>query len=247
MINSTNNKKGSAIITAVGMGTVLLIIIAGMFSFSQYRTQTVILESKKVKALALAEAGLDVAIAELNSDSTFATHEVKINTSDKSLDWKDEKDWENKLEEISSNKYHKSNHNFSIDSDSGKGTLSGQLGDGQFKVRIGTIPYDDNPNTPAINESKAYVKIESMGIYDNVVRKVVAVVNRRYPTREFLMYDGGVLSLIYGQTGEHDPNGVNVFSTGHLYGDKGIEIGRITMTEHNTAKPGTTSKNSKIV
>ena len=248
MINSNNiNKKGSAIITAVGMGTVLLIIIASLFSFSKYRTQTVILESKKVKALALAEAGLDIALAELSNDSTFATHDVDINPNDKTLDWKDdEKEWENKLEEISSNKYHNSDHNFKIDSDSGKGTLSGQLGDGEFKVKIGTIPYDDNPNTPAINEARAYVKIESLGMYDNVVRKVIAVVNRRYPTREFLMYDGGVLSLIYGQTGNRDPNGVNVFSTGHLYGDKGIEIGRITMTDHNSAIPGTTQKLDNI-
>ena len=230
MINSTNNKKGSAIITAVGMGTVLLIIIAAVFSFSQYRTQTVIQESKKVKALALAEAGLEVAIGELYNNSVFATHEVTINQSEKRLDWSKEVNWENKLEENSNNKYHKSNHGFKIDSDSGTGTLSGKLGDGEFKVKVGSIPYDDDEKTATIDESKAYVKIESMGIYDNTVRRVIAIVNRRYPTREFLMYDGGVLSLIYGQT---TGGGYNVFSTGHLYGHKGIEISKVMNTRHN--------------
>ena len=229
MINSTNNKKGSAIITAVGMGTVLLIIIAAVFSFSQYRTQTVIQESKKVKALALAEAGLEVAIGELYNNSVFATHEVTINQSEKRLDWSKEVNWENKLEENSNNKYHKSNHGFKIDSDSGTGTLSGKLGDGEFKVKVGSIPYDDDEKTATIDESKAYVKIESMGIYDNTVRRVIAIVNRRYPTREFLMYDGGVLSLIYGQT---TGGGYNVFSTGHLYGHKGIEISKVMNTRY---------------
>ena len=101
MITETNNnKKGSAIITAVGMGTVLLIIIAAVFSFSKYRTQTVVQESKRVKALALAEAGLDVAIAELTDNSSFVTHKVTLNPSEKSIEWTDDElPWENKLEE----------------------------------------------------------------------------------------------------------------------------------------------------
>ena len=248
MITGTNyNKKGSAIITAVGMGTVLLIIIVAVFSFSKYRTQTVVQESKRVKALAFAEAGLDVAIAELTANSSFVTHKVTLNPSEKSIEWTDEElPWENKLEENTNNKYHKSNHSFAIDSDSDKGTLSGHLGDGLFKVRVGNIPYEDNENTPAVDESKAYVIIESMGFYDKTVRRIVAIVNKRYPTREFLMYDGGVLSLIYGQTGNKDPDGVNVFSTGHLYGHRGIEISRIKMDKHTLAPEGTTQKLNNI-
>lgn len=37
-------------------------------------------------------------------------------------------------------------------------------------------------------------------------------------------------------------NNKNVFSTGHLYGHKGIEIGRILMSSHNNAIPGTTQE-----
>ena len=241
-MKSLKNRKGSAIITAVGMGIVLLIVIAGVFSFSKYRTQTVVNESKKVKALALAEAGLEVALGELFNNSSFQTHEViKPNSSEEELTWKDNNPItrELSLEANTSN-----DHNFQEDS-SKSGTISGTLGDGKFKVRVGNIPYQDNPNTKAIDESKAYVFIEAMGMYDKTVRRIVAVVNRRYPAREFLMFDGGVLSLIYGQA-KNPSITENVFSIGHLYGDKGIEISKITMEEHNGGFSGTDQRLDNI-
>ena len=225
-------KKGSAIITAVGMGIVLLIVIAGVFSFSKYRTQTVINESRKVKALALAEAGLEVALAELFNNSAFQTHEVKKpNSAEESLEWQSAQSRDLTLED---------NSDFSFkEESSNSGTISGTLGDGRFKVRVGNIPYQDNEHTKAVDESKAYVFVESMGIYDKTVRRILAVVNRRYPTREFLMYDGGVLSVVYGQTGD---SGTNVFSVGHLYGHKGVEVSQILKSEHGSASPGTKQK-----
>ena len=231
-MNGLKNKKGSAIITAVGMGIVLLIVIAGVFSFSKYRTQTVINESKKVKALALAEAGLEVALGELFNNSTFQTHSVKINGQE--LEWDSAQTRECTLEANNEN-----DHNFNEES-SNSGTISGTLGDGKFKVRVGNIPYKDNENTKAVDESKAYVKIEAMGIYDKTVRKIEAVVNRRYPSREFLMYDGKILSVVYGQTG--DSNNSNVFSIGHLYGHEGIEISQILNSAQSPTSAGTKQK-----
>ena len=227
-----NNKKGSAIITAIGMGIVLLIVIAGVFSFSKYRTQTVINESKKVKAFALAEAGLEVALGELFNNSSFQTHKVKINGQE--LEWDNQPlERECSLEPNSEN-----DHNFS-EENSKSGTISGTLGDGKFKVRVGNIPYDDNPNTKAVDESKAYIKIESIGVYDKTYRKIVAVVNRRYPCREFLMYDGGILSVVYGQVSDSN---TNVFSIGHLYGHMGVEISQVQNDEHTFKGNGTKQK-----
>ena len=221
-----NNKKGSAVITAIGLAIVLLLVIAGVHTFTSYRTQTVVQESRKIKAFGFAEAGLELALAELYKDAKFETHEIKI--ADKELEWGNSKDRKNYLDG-------NSDHSFSIKNGS-NGTVSGTLGDGEFKVRVGNIPYEDDESTKTIDESKAYVKIESLGIYQNTVRKIIAVVNRRYPTREFLMYDGGVLSLIYGQT---NSNNKNVFATGHLYGHEGVELGRILMSKHSGASPGT--------
>lgn len=234
-MKNINNKKGSAIITAIGMGIVLLIVIAGVFSFSKYRTQTVVNESKKVKALALAEAGLEVALGELFNNASFQTHEVdKPSSADESPKWK-----ESSLNrECLLQPNNENGHNFQIDS-STSGTISGTLGDGKFKVRIGNIPYDDNPNTKAIDESKAYVFIEAMGMYDKTVRKIEAVVNRRYPCREFLMYDGGILSVVYGQSGQQYTNDSNIFSVGHLYGHQGVEISQIKYYQQQSGHDGT--------
>ena len=64
-------RRGSAIITAIGMGIVLFFIIAAVHTFSSYRMQTTIQESRRVKALALAEAGLELAIGELFRNASF--------------------------------------------------------------------------------------------------------------------------------------------------------------------------------
>jgi hypothetical protein len=208
------------------MGVVLMFIIAAVYSFSSYRMQTTIMESQRVKALAIAEAGLELAIAELLNNSSFATH-----TTTKEFVWED------KLDRRHSHS-NDSNHNLSIKSDK-SGTLIGKLGDGEFKVRIGRIPYKDDPKTKTIDESFSFVRIESLGRFEDTVRRVEAVVNRRFPAREFLMYDGGFLSLVYGEPVVQNKN---VFSTGHLYGHEGVEIGRIMYTRHQDVADGTTQE-----
>lgn len=219
-------RKGSAIITAIGMGIVLMFIIAAVQTFSSYRMQTTIQESRKVKALALAEAGLELAIGELFNNSGFLTH-----TLSKDFKWLAPVARKHTLKDISE-------HNLKIDA-TNSGLYSGTLGDGKFKVKVGKIPYIDDEKTKNIDESLSYVRVESLGIYDGTIRRVDAVINRRFPAREFLMYDGGFLSMVYGQTGVSNKN---VFSTGHLYGHKGIEIGRILMSAHSPATPGTTQE-----
>jgi len=227
IFSSTNShRSGSAIITAIGMGLVLLVIMASIHAFSSYRMQTTIQESKKVKALALAEAGLELVLGELFNNSGFVTHTLSTD-----LKWQNEENREINLKNVSE-------HDFELESAS-KGTYCGSLGDGRFKVRVGRIPYEDDLKTKNIDESLSYVRIEALGIYDTTVRRIEAVINRRYPAREFLMYDGGFLSLVFGQTNKSNKN---VFSTGHLYGHKGLEIGRILMSGHNPAIPGTTQE-----
>ena len=220
------NQKGSAIITAIGLGLVLIIVVITVHIFTSHRTQTVVNESRRVKALGIAEAGLEFIIGELYNNSNFTTHELGSD-----LSWKKELNRETTL--VSD-----TNHNFEVFSSS-KGTYSGRLGDGDFKVRIGLIPYKDNIDTKAIDESRSYLKVEALGRFENTIRRVEAYLNRRYPAREFLMYDGGILSLVFGRTGSGGITNKNIFSVGHLYGHKGIEIGRILMSKHNYTSPGT--------
>lgn len=216
-------RQGSAIITAVGLGFVLTIIIVMLHIFTSFRVQTVVREGENAKALGIAEAGLELIISELYSNSNFCTH--KINAD---LSWGSALTWESTLTNDST-------HNLVIDNKT-SGSYSGKLADGSFKVRIGVLPYQDNENTKTIDESKAFLRVESLGKYAETVRRVTAVLNRRFPAREFLMYDGDILSLVFGQTGL---NNTNYFSVGHLYGHKGIEIGQILMSRHVPASPGT--------
>lgn len=223
-------KRGSAIITAIGMGIVLMFVIFGLHTFTSYRIQTTIQSSRKAKALAIAEAGIEFALAELSYNYAFRTHEVS-----KALEWKDKIKNEQLLEE-------NSDHGFTINS-SDKGTYSGTLGDGEFKVRVGNIPFKDNDETLNIDESHSYLLIESIGKYEDTFKKVMVVVNRRYPAREFLMYDGGFLSLVFG---EPNKTNTNVFSTGHLYGHEGVEISRILTSGHSYVSPGTNQELSDM-
>ncbi len=217
------NSQGSAIITAIGMGIVLMLVIFGLHTFTSYRIQTTIQVSRKTKALAIAEAGIEAALAELSYNNDFLTHQVS-----KQLEWQGKLDNQQFLKALSS-------HNFSVNSAT-RGTYSGSLGDGDFKVRVGEIPFKDDPATKHIDESTAYLLIESLGRYQETIKKVRVVINRRYPAREFLKYDGGFLSLIFGEPGK---NNKNVFSTGHLYGHKGIEVSRILTSAHSPVAPGT--------
>lgn len=221
-----HSRNGSAIITAIGMGVVLLFIIAAVYTFSSHRMQTTIMESQKVKALGLAEAGLELAIAELLNNSAFATHETT-----RDFEWKTDLGRTVAIENDST-------HGLKATANP-RGTFHCKLGDGEFKVKIGLIPYKDDPKTKTIDESKSFLRIESLGKYENTVRRVDAVINRRFPAREFLMYDGGFLSLVYGEPGL---NNKNVFSTGHLYGHAGVEIGRILNSAHSPVAPGTTQE-----
>ncbi len=226
MIKPGKKRNGSAIITAIGMGVVLLFVIAAVYTFSSHRIQTVMLEGQKVKALAVAEAGIELVINELINNPSFETHETT-----KEFEWKAPKSRDISLKD-------NADHNLKIER-TPNGTYKGTLGDGKFKVRVGLIPYLDDPDTKTMDESRSYLRVEALGRFDNTIRKIDAVINKRFPAREFLMYDGGFLSLVYGEPGLSNKN---VFSTGHLYGHLGVEIGRIMMSAHSPVAHGTTQE-----
>lgn len=223
--------SGSTTIIAIGLGFILLIVVASIRSFTSYRIQTTVAESLSLKALAIAEAGLACIIGELTNDFTFKTHKVKIDAStpDK-LVWDSQENYTTKLEADTK-------HKFSINTNT-KGTYSGKIGEGEFKVRCGIIPYKDNPNTKYTNEQNSYYYVESMGRVGNFVKCIKAILKKRHIGHEFLMYSGDILSIVYGSP---NVNKVNKFSTGILYGHNGVEIGQILMKRHSKhgINPGT--------
>lgn len=229
---TASGRKGSAIVIALGLGFVLLIVIASLRSFTSYRVQNTIMENRNLKALALAEAGISFAMTELSLNSSFRTHKVKIDAAQKQLLW-DETNLPSWQPSIAND----DDFTFAQLNTSGKGSYQGTLGDGQFRFRVGLIEYEDNVRTRNIDESKCFFKIDSIGRVGDTMRSISCVAQRRFPGREFLMFDMEFLSIVYGEPGE---NNVNKFSTGNLYGHHGVEVGQILNRSHNRLpNPGT--------
>ncbi|HNW35987.1 MAG TPA: hypothetical protein PKM25_13700, partial [Candidatus Ozemobacteraceae bacterium] len=224
-----SRRTGSAILVALGLGFVLLIVVASLRTFSSYRIQNSITENRNLKALALAEAGVSLAMAELGLNSAFKTHTIKIDAAAKQLLWDAEENWKSSVA-------NDGDFTFAQQNGSGKGSYQCTLGDGLFRFRVGLVPYDDDPRTKNIDESKCFFKIDSMGRLGDTTRSVSCIVQRRFPGREFLMFDMQFLSIVYGEPGE---NNINKFSTGNLYGHNGVEIGQILLDGHNPCSPGT--------
>jgi hypothetical protein len=203
-------RKGSSIVLALALGIVLLILIGGLRQFSSHRIQSSIREWNSLKAISMAEAGISMLFTQLSQNLSFATHQV---TND--LKWGSG---------ISFTVV-SLNGPISVANSSGNltGSISGSPGD--FQVRCGLIPYPDDPDTKNIDESKGYLLVESIGTVFNTSRIIRAVINRRFPAKECLLYDGDVLSVVYGDdssSGEY-----NNFASGNFYGHNGVEISQV--------------------
>ncbi|MBI3038149.1 hypothetical protein HYY75_03725 [bacterium] len=200
-----------------------MLILGGLRNFSSHRIQSSIREWNNLKAESAAESGVSLILAELGQNLSLETHVVNAN-----LTWGNAKNYQAK----SFDGIHVSNNG---------GDFSGVLGSGySFHARCGCIPYADDPSTRNVDESKAFLLIESIGKYDSfgkaTFRKISSVVNRRFPAKECLLYDGQVLSVVFGETTN---TGTNVFADGNLYGHLGVEVGRVTRSNFSGGFSGT--------
>ncbi|MBP7632956.1 hypothetical protein KBA41_02210 [Candidatus Ozemobacteraceae bacterium] len=215
-------RTGSTILLALGLGIVLLISIAALRDYSSNRIAASIREWNTLKATSLAEAGLAMAVAEMSQNYNFFTHEVT-----KDLTWGNQRTISPPPAEFDG-----------VDLTFGE-NLSGSIPktEGSFEVRCGLIDYPDDTSTDNIDESKAYVYVESIGNFKSTYRKITAVLHRRFPGKECLMYDGDVLSIVFGTVGETGKT--NTFSKGNLYGHRGVEVSQILRSKCVDGNDGT--------
>lgn len=229
--NAISSKTGSAIITALGLGFILMIAIAALQTFSSQRVRFTTMETRNFMALGLAEAGLNLIQTEMRLNPGFSTHSTSKSG--------DAFTWSSKVSAAPGvNDETASPHKLAVTMGS-NGAYEGTLGDGKFKVRCGLMECADDPATENINESKCFYKVEALGKINNTVRRVEAVVQRRFIGREFLLYSGGSLSMVYGLTSDQ---GYNVFSKGHLYGHSVVEAGRILSRKQSPIGGGGTNQ-----
>ncbi|MFC1743646.1 hypothetical protein ACFL35_06595 [Candidatus Riflebacteria bacterium] len=215
------SRRGSAVIVAVGLAVVLLFLVAGFSHFSIESTRTASEEGKAYIASSYAEAGLNLVIGELRKNPEFLTH--------------------TKVDPLSGAKnyslYLQGDEAGLLKIDSGtQGVVKGTIGFGEFRVAICKVKMKDDRKTPTINESDRYYRVVSMGKYKKSVRKISAIIQKNLVGKEYLMYNGGVLPLIYGKTGVNE---YNYLGNASFYGHNGIEVGRVSMEKHQKRQPGT--------
>jgi hypothetical protein len=196
----------------MGFAGLLLIFFAIFFRVKSGHQQ---LQSKDVRrfvASNLGEAALNCIIAELNANRAFNTHRY----------FRDKEGvyWSGPVKKRES-----------LIANPGKiflngvqsGIYSGGSDAGEFKARFAQVwGAKENSKTRALKEAEMYTRAEVVvkvgagwGINEQTCRKITALIERRYPATEHLLYDGEFLDL--GALGPYI-NRENQLRQGRLYG-----------------------------
>lgn len=196
----------------IGFALLLVILFAILGRVKSGQSQLQSKEVRRYLATSLGEAALNCVIAELNADRGFSTH---WNYNEKKED-----PW------VKPNKKRESvlgNMGDIYVSGVNNGIYSGGNEFGEFKCKVAPF-YNtkENKNTRTLRESEMYTKVEIVvkigdgwGIKENTCRKISALIERRYPATEHLLYDGEFLDI--GALGPYLKS-ENKLRRGRLYG-----------------------------
>ena len=189
-----NSKKGSGYLVVLFLAMLLLIVFG---IFGRVRSGHHQLQSKDVRrfiASNLGEAALNCIIAELNANRAFNTHLHYYPYQMNKKGWyKPIKKRDSLLGKID---------NMTINGVR-DGIYSGFTDYGEFKAKF-AMNYGsrENSSTKALRESEMYTRVEIVvkiksgwGIKEETYRKITALLERRYPATEHLLFDGEMLDL----------------------------------------------------
>lgn len=226
-----NSKRGSGYLIVLVFVSLLLIFF---YIFGRVRSGHHQLQSKDVRrfvASNLGESALNCIMAELNANRAYNTHRY--------YSVKSPKRWTSPVK--------------SRDSLLGKmdnltltgvknGIYGGYTDYGEFKAKFAqNFGSRENAKTRALRESEMYTRVEIVvkvgggwGIREETYRKISALLERRYPAGEHLLFDGEMLDV--GALGPYDKR-ENKLIGGRLYGHNWITF--------NTA--GGACKGSEVV
>ncbi|MBQ3643766.1 MAG: hypothetical protein II961_04135 [Candidatus Riflebacteria bacterium] len=211
---SNNSKRGSGYLIVLAFAAILLIFFA---MFARVRSGHHQLQSKDVRrfiASNLGEAALNCIVAELNANRAFNTHLHYYPYSGNKLGWykpiKRRDSLIGKMDNLTLNGVN-------------NGIYSGYTEHGEFKARFAqNYGSRENIKTKALRESEMYTRVEIVvkvgggwGIKEQTYRKISAILERRYPATEYLLFDGEMLDL--GGLGPF-PGRENQLKRSRLYG-----------------------------
>ncbi|HNX74605.1 MAG TPA: hypothetical protein PLM07_10630 [Candidatus Rifleibacterium sp.] len=211
-INKLNGRRGSGYLIVLGFAGLLLIFFGIFFQFKSGHQQ---LQSKDVRrfvASNLGEAALNCIIAELNANRAFNTHRY-FRDKEKYYWTGPIKKRESLIGKIDG---------IGLDGVNA-GIYSGSSPAGEFKARFANVwGARENSKTETLKEAEMYTRAEIVvkvgagwGIKEQTCRKITALIERRYPATESLLFDGEFLDL--GSLGPY-PGRENQLRTGRLYG-----------------------------
>lgn len=221
MIKLNKNKYGFGYLVVLGFAAVLVILFT---IFGRVKASHQQLQSKDVRrfvATNIAESALNCIIAEMNANRAFNTHRYysdKLTVKHTSAWEAPVKKRESLLGEIPGMKINGVNN----------GIYSGSTQHGEFKAKFAQYYAGyENVKTKTLKEGGMYTVVEvvvksGFGAKKDVsCRKVTAMVERRYPANENVLYDGELLDL--GESGPFTNNRPNIIS-GRIYGQHYINF-----------------------
>ena len=187
-----NSKRGSGYLIVLGFASILLIFFA---IFGRVRSAHHQLQAKDVRrfvASNLGEAALNCIVAELNANRAFNTHRYysEKNKNKWASPVKNRETLIGKMDNITIKGVN-------------SGIYSGYTEHGEFKAKFAqNYGSRENSKTKALRESEMYTRVEIVvkvgggwGIKEQTYRKITAILERRYPATEYLLFDGEMLDI----------------------------------------------------
>ncbi len=209
--NLKKSRSGSGYMIIIAFAAILLIFfsIIGRVKSGQHHLQSIAV--RRYVASTLGETALNCIIAELNANRAFNTH--------RSYNERYDDPWEQPYSHKDS--YLGKMGDIFVEGVN-KGIYSGGSADGEFKAKFALVhSARGNAKTKTLDEAQMYTRVEvavKVGTGDaknTTCRKVKALLERRFPAAEHLLYDGEILDL-----GGYGPflGSQNLFQIGRLYG-----------------------------
>ncbi len=209
---NNSSRKGSGYLIVLAFAGILLIffVIFGTFKSGQHQLQSK--DVRRFVSAALGETALNCIITELNANRGFSTHWHYREKGDKSWEKpvKERETLLGKMDKIYINGVK-------------SGIYSGGSDIGEFKAKVAPVySARENRKTETLLESEMYTRAEIVvkvgagwGTSDQTYRKITAMVERRYPATENLLFDGEFLDI--GALGPY-LSFENQLRRGRLYG-----------------------------
>lgn len=224
-MTGTQRRRGMVLPITVAVIFVIAAFVFALYKFQSHRVWVTGVTVNDISALAAAEAGIACALAEVRAARNFATHDIQAVDSSGVAEWGAARPWTAKVQ---------SGLGLTLDG-GGTGVYSGTVGDApyaaSFKVKVGYLPDLSGTNASGGEGTSRYLYVEALGMRedpgersDRVTR--VRVMVERINFSEFLIYDGGYLTL--GMGSRNDPGNFNIFADGRLYGHEWVHLGDIS-------------------